>query len=415
MKTDYTEIRPVVSIIVPVYNAEKTITRCLDALQKQTYTNIEIICVDDGSKDESWNILQEYAAKDKRFLVFTQKNSGPAKTRHFALSKSSGEYIMFCDADDWYEADMVETMVNTIEKENVDMVMCDSNIIDLANGKIQTAAIQNYHRLKIKNYAALDVNNITGINVVLWNKIFKSSLLKKITYPTQFEFDDTVFFFKYCTLAKTYFGIDRCLYNYVVGNPDSIMGQFYNQNNTKSRFDFILAFQDLYDYLIKQHIEEKYTNFFTNLHFSMIKPIFYRFNSNNRKQTQKILKKFINKNKFLLRNRSFATLSRINRFKDFEKYLITGEYKEISFLEKIFSVKNNNIRKEIRIFGLVFKFKSKNLEQKEEMKKLLNTLYYNINLTKKYQQELEEIKHKLNSIQEQNLVEKEQKCQITTK
>lgn len=415
MKTDYTEIRPVVSIIVPVYNAEKTITRCLNALQKQTYTNIEIICVNDGSTDNSLNILQQYAAGDKRFLVFTQNNSGPAKTRHFALSKSSGEYIMFCDADDWYEADMVETMVNTIEKENVDLVMCDCKITDLANGKIQTAAIQNYLRLKIKNYAALDVNNITGINVVLWNKIFKSSLVKKISYPTQFEFDDTVFFFKYCTLAKTYFGIDRCLYNYVVGNPDSIMGQFYNQNNTKSRFDFILAFQDLYDYLLKEHIEEKYTNFFINVHYSMIKPIFYRFNANYRKQTQKILKKFINKNKILLKNQNFARLSRINRFKDFEKYLITGEYKEISFLEKIFSVKNNNIRKEIRIFGIVFKFKSKNLEQKEEMKKLLNTLYYNINLTKKYQQELEEIKHILNSIQEQNLVEKEQKCQITTK
>ena len=106
-----------ISVIIPVYNAEKYIAGCLDALCAQTFGDIEVLCVDDGSTDGSGSILAEYAGKDPRIRVFPQANSGPAAARNLGLKNAGGRYVMFCDADDSYRPDCCERMLRAMTEK----------------------------------------------------------------------------------------------------------------------------------------------------------------------------------------------------------------------------------------------------------------------------------------------------------
>ena len=119
------ETKPKISIIIPVYNAEKYISRCLDSVITQDYTNLEIICINDGSKDKSLAILQDYAQKDSRIIVISQSNQGAASARNYGLSVATGKYISFIDADDWVRADYLESLYKLQKSESADMVICE--------------------------------------------------------------------------------------------------------------------------------------------------------------------------------------------------------------------------------------------------------------------------------------------------
>ena len=110
-----------VSIIVPVYNVEKYLERCLDSLINQTLTNIEIVCINDGSTDNSGKILDDYAAKDKRIIVINKKNEGQSIARNIGIEKAKGEYLGFVDSDDWVDLDYFEKLYNTAFLHNCEM------------------------------------------------------------------------------------------------------------------------------------------------------------------------------------------------------------------------------------------------------------------------------------------------------
>jgi glycosyltransferase involved in cell wall biosynthesis len=114
---------PLVSVIVPVYNAEEYISECLDSILRQSYSPLEIVVVDDGSTDHSLSIIQRYAGEDQRIKVFSQSNSGPAKSRNFGLDHSSGDFIMFVDSDDVISLELVEILLSAVEGRN-EIVMC---------------------------------------------------------------------------------------------------------------------------------------------------------------------------------------------------------------------------------------------------------------------------------------------------
>lgn len=110
-----------VSMIVPIYNTRRELPRCLTSICRQTYGNLEIICVDDGSTDGSEKILDEFAAEDPRILAIHKPNGGESSARNVGLRHATGEYIGFCDCDDWIDADMVETLAAAMEKDDLDM------------------------------------------------------------------------------------------------------------------------------------------------------------------------------------------------------------------------------------------------------------------------------------------------------
>lgn len=111
-----------VSVIVPVYNTKNELTQCLKSIVDQTYSNLEIICVDDGSTDGSGQIVDEFAVQDKRIKAIHKTNGGESSARNVGLRMATGQYIAFCDCDDWLEREMYEVLVETLEKEDVDIV-----------------------------------------------------------------------------------------------------------------------------------------------------------------------------------------------------------------------------------------------------------------------------------------------------
>ena len=116
---------PAISIIVPIYNMEHLMRRCIDSLLAQTFTDYELLLIDDGSKDGSWSICQEYARKDPRVSIYHKENGGLSDARNYGLSKATGKYTIFADPDDWVSPEGLDCLYATAEREQADMTMCD--------------------------------------------------------------------------------------------------------------------------------------------------------------------------------------------------------------------------------------------------------------------------------------------------
>ncbi len=221
-----------VSIIIPVFNSDKWISRCLDSLIKQTLTDIEIICVNDGSTDNSLKILNKYANKDPRIVVISQKNDkGPGKARNVAIKHSTSPYIMFCDSDDWYEPNMCEIMYNTITTQNIDVVSCHCSFeYENADTKKKEIRDKIYYNKNYEGKFKLTEKQFANTNVLLWEKIFRADIIKKygIKFLHQNPHDDDSFWFEYAAVANNIYYIKEKLYHYFV-RIGSIMSKKLNK------------------------------------------------------------------------------------------------------------------------------------------------------------------------------------------
>ena len=161
-----------ISIIVPVYNSEKYIDRCLDSILNQTYKDLEIVLVNDGSNDQSLKILENYALRDTRIKVVNQENKGVAAARNTGLDNATGDYILYVDSDDWIENNMVERMVEL--SANADIVFCgnDNAVSPESVKKIIGITKEIWNKDKII-YEFLRHKIMSGM---LWNKLIKRSL-----------------------------------------------------------------------------------------------------------------------------------------------------------------------------------------------------------------------------------------------
>lgn len=163
---------PIISIILPVYNAEKYLGKCLDSLKVQTFPDIEILCVDDGSQDGSCRICEEYVLADKRFKLLPQPNSGPAAARNLGLRNAAGRYLMFCDADDWYQPDICEKLLKAITASQTDIAICGCRVIDEGE-QVRPQEDTAYYRLYYSGKQQITGELIQRTNVMLWNKILR--------------------------------------------------------------------------------------------------------------------------------------------------------------------------------------------------------------------------------------------------
>ena len=136
---------PLVSIIVPVYKAEKWLHRCVDSILAQTMEDFELLLIDDGSPDRSGEICDEYAAKDLRVRVFHKENGGVSSARQKGLENAIGEYVIHCDPDDWVDTDMLMELTQYAKKTQADMVICDFYTEDMGGGN------SNYVKQNMKN------------------------------------------------------------------------------------------------------------------------------------------------------------------------------------------------------------------------------------------------------------------------
>lgn len=233
-----------ISIIVPCFNNEKYIKRCLDSLVNQTLKDIDIIVVDDGSTDRSAEIVKNI--DDNRIRLFTKKNEGIASARNFGLSKVESEYFGFLDSDDYCEPETFEILINEIKKNNSDLVVC--NFL----WEFEGAPNKNY--MQIEGPYKPGKEMMTKLFATLWNKIYKTSFVKELGYKfiDGYRYEDASFLYKMCSYVNSISFVDKPFFHYTQRK-----GSITRTYNEKVK-DMVFIFNDLYDYYEKHNLLDNY-------------------------------------------------------------------------------------------------------------------------------------------------------------
>ncbi len=224
-----------VSIIVPIYKVEKYLSKCIDSLIEQTYTNIEIILVDDGSPDKCPQICDDYAKKDKRIEVIHKENGGLSDARNFGIERAMGEYICFVDSDDWVDADYVESLLRSAVKYKADIAECGyRKYIEEKDSYYCDTDIRGVDLPKVElgSEAAISLILNRGLHrAVSVNKIYKRSLFVdyQLRFPKGRINEDEFTTYKLLFLSNKVVRIGNTLYNYLQ-RSDSIMGSTFKKN-----------------------------------------------------------------------------------------------------------------------------------------------------------------------------------------
>ena len=206
---------PLISIIIPCYNAEQTLERCLDSVVSQYYQNLEIIIVDDGSKDQTSDIYTKFKKEDYRIKVIRQNNSGVSKARNVGLKAVTGDYMCFVDSDDWVEKNYCEELYNILAAENADVSIIEASYED-ENGTIVYNKPISKDKIFDGQQALILLLEDQEIQSHPWGKLFKSSLLKNVRFPENLKsFEDYSTLFKIFDKAVKVVKSDKKLYHYV--------------------------------------------------------------------------------------------------------------------------------------------------------------------------------------------------------
>ena len=202
-----------ISVIVPVYNVEPYLRQCLDSIVNQTYPNIEILIVDDGSPDHCGEICDEYAEKDSRIIVIHQENAGLSAARNAALDIARGEYIMFVDSDDWVEPTYCEKALEMIQKHQVPMVVFGYKKIYKNMSK---DAKTNHPRIMESAEAIrhISLNDEPSVCNAVWNKIYLKRLFQEIRFPLGMIYEDIAVMYKLFHMNTCIYVSNIILYNY---------------------------------------------------------------------------------------------------------------------------------------------------------------------------------------------------------
>lgn len=229
--------QPLISVIIPVYGVEKYIAQCLDSIINQTYKNLEIIVVNDGTKDRSAEIAKEYATKDSRIKVYDFQNGGLSVARNRGLEIATGDYISYIDSDDWLDTKMYETLLEAAMKNDADMVKC--GIIEtngVTEDKITFSDIKIINNEQNKAFE----NYFNGMLWTLaWNGLYKNELAKKVKFPDNVVHEDNYSSGMFLYLAKKVLAVPFCG-NYYRFNDSGI-----SKGGVKKPLDKILAISNL--------------------------------------------------------------------------------------------------------------------------------------------------------------------------
>lgn len=252
---------PKVSVIVPFYNVEGYIEKCLDTLVNQTLEDIEIILVNDGSKDNSILIAKKFQERYPKKIVYLEKeNGGLSDARNFGIPYAKGEYVAFLDSDDYVEKDMYEKMYNLAKKENSDMVQCNFYWEYIDQNKKKLGDMPKYHSKK---------EMIVKGRVEAWNKLIKREILEKskVTFPKGLRYEDVEFTYKLVPFLEKVSFVEEPLVHYIQrGNSIS------NSQNERTGEIF-----DILDNVIKYYKENDiYEEYKNELEYIYVKTVFCR-------------------------------------------------------------------------------------------------------------------------------------------
>ena len=328
-------IQPKISIIVPAYNVEKYIRRCIDSILEQTYENFELLLVDDGSTDSTFDILNEYKKKDSRVRVFHKKNGGQGSARNVALNNITGDYIGFVDSDDYIKKDMYQVLLENIIKYDCDIAICG-----VINDHI-------FKKKEFKYYSGIEVfenENIIKayyktpyIGNMIWNKLYKAQLWNKIRFPEIRSREDIAILYKVYFSCKKICRIGECKYIEYIRPASTEQKKF-----TKDKLISIEITKKQ-----KKYIEDNFPTLSTEVedivlksYITSLKEIInggYRINKTIFNDILNEYKKELNKYEYSKKKYYYDILKKINIF--IIKVKLSG-YKQIinNFIKKILNI-----------------------------------------------------------------------------
>ena len=236
-------MNPFISIIVPVYNAEETLNRCIDSIINQTYTNWELLLINDGSNDNSGNICDEYVTRDKRIKVFHKNNEGASSARNLGLDNVSGDWITFCDSDDFVYPEWLNNYVENIS-DDIELICqgfeCDKILID----ELKDTRIFGLNYKGDVKEGVLQLNKIYSLGYTVV-KLFRRNIIEsnKLRFDVSYNYwEDQEFCFKYFSCIKNIVCTDKVGYFYFLPNWKQ---KYHNKNN------MFYLYKSLYNSLIK--------------------------------------------------------------------------------------------------------------------------------------------------------------------
>lgn len=257
------------SIIVPIYNVERYLERCIISILNQTYINFELILVNDGSTDNSKDICEKYLSIDNRIKLINKKNGGLSSARNTGIELAIGEYIAFVDSDDYINKYMYEVLITTLKKDKSDMVICGYNKVDQNEANFQEINnyidVNNVLASKISKVEALDKLLIEGEKfVVPWNKIYKRKLFNELRYKNGKIYEDEFLAHRVLYKCNKVSVINEKLYFYIQRD-----GSIINSKFTTKRFDKVYALKERIDFLkeknlleLKEKAEKSFVDYF---------------------------------------------------------------------------------------------------------------------------------------------------------
>ena len=301
-----------ISIIVPIYNGDKYLERCINSLINQTYLNLELIFINDGSIDNSLFILEKYKKTDKRIKIIDKKNTGVSDSRNIGIKKSSGKYICFCDCDDIYESNYIEKMYNIMIKYSVDIVKCNYKVIDKNNIDIDKGNIKDISNKKLsKNEIEKEIipKCLEGSIPCFSYLIMIDRKKLNVQFPTDIAMmEDVVFYLRLLLSIDSMYIIDDCLYTIMyneIGATNNVKNYKRNILNIIDVNQYIRDELKKYDMLSENNLEKLNIN-----HLNAISDFIFRYYLYSKKDTIMLCKEISCNN--LLRIIDETNLRKIN-------------------------------------------------------------------------------------------------------
>ncbi len=238
-----------VSLIIPVYNVEDYLEKCLDSVEQQTYNQAEVIIVNDGSPDNSYKIIDDFVARNENFISYKIENSGLGGARNFGLTKATGDYIVFLDSDDYISKDCLQKFVDAAEKNDSDIVVCNSCDVN------EDGTVIRYSKNNIENTTTSlhETPKILLNRPCAWAKMYRKSLFEDLSYVSREWYEDLRLTPKLFLKAKRITYIEDSLFFYVQRT-----GSIMNSANAHRNLEIVTAFDDLISYFKKNNAYEEF-------------------------------------------------------------------------------------------------------------------------------------------------------------
>lgn len=269
-----------ISVIVPAYNIAEYLPRCLDSILNQTYSNLEVIVISDGSTDGTDNVIKEYAEKDSRVVPVFKENSGVSDTRNKGLDIAKGDYIGFVDGDDYIESNMYEILLNNAIENDADISHCGYQMVF-------PSRVDHYYNTgkKVIQYNKKGIRDIIVGDYVepgIWNKLYRKSTIENVFMPVGIKINEDVLFNFYAfTKSKKSVYEDLPLYHYILRKGSAATSKV----NTNKLYDPIKVRKEIFDYCLKNYDKELQSLSYTSYLNAVIS--LYRTIKNNKLKDEK--------------------------------------------------------------------------------------------------------------------------------